>query len=44
MTSMYRYMEKVNPVMASRYQRERWISGTAGKGHDCPMPKVQGIF
>jgi len=38
MTSMYRYMEKVNPVMARRYQRERWIAGSTGKGHDCPSP------
>jgi len=38
MTSMYRYLEKVNPDMARRYQRERCFSGTTGKGHDCPDP------
>lgn len=41
MTSMYRYLEKVNPVMARSYQRERWTSGTTGKGHDCPTPRIQ---
>jgi len=38
MTSMYRYLEKVNSELARRYQHERWIAGSAGKGHDCPNP------
>ena len=38
MTSMYRFLEKVNPELARRYQRERWNSGTTGRGHDCPLP------
>jgi hypothetical protein len=38
MTSMYRYLKKVNPELARRYQRERWMMGTTGKGHDCPNP------
>ncbi len=37
-TSMYRYLEKVNPAMARSYQRERSHSGTTGWGHDCPSP------
>ena len=36
-TSMYRYLEKVNPAMARSYQRERSHSGTTGWGHDCPL-------
>ena len=39
MTSMYLYLEKVNPEMARHYQRDRWHSGTTGWGHDCPSPK-----
>ena len=41
LTSMYRFLEKVNPELAKRYQRERWISGTTGWGHDCPSPNEQ---
>jgi hypothetical protein len=37
---MYRYLEKVNPEMAQRYQQDRWHSRTTGKGHDCPSPAV----
>ena len=40
-TTMYRYLEKVNPEMAQRYQQDRWYSGTTGKGHDCPSPVVR---
>ena len=39
MTLMYRFLEKVNPEMARRYQIERWHSGTTGWGHDCPRPQ-----
>ena len=39
MTSMYRYLQRVNPEMSRRYQRDRWDSGTTGKGHDCPRPQ-----
>lgn len=39
MTSMYRFIEKVNPCLAQQYQRDRWHSGTTGWGHDCPSPK-----
>jgi hypothetical protein len=42
MTSMYRFLEKVNPEMARRYQIERWHSGTTGWGHDCPTPMKTG--
>jgi len=35
-TTMYRYLMLVNPVMGRAYQRERWHSGTTGKGRDCP--------
>jgi len=37
-TSMYRYLQKVNPAMARSYQRERAHAGTTGWGHDCPSP------
>ena len=40
MTSMYRYLEKVNPELARKYQRDRWNSGTTGKGYDCPSPFI----
>jgi len=39
MTSLYRFLEKVNPGIANRYQRDRYASGTTGKGHDCPNPR-----
>jgi len=38
MTSMYRYLGRINPEMARRYQQDRWSSGSTGKGHDCPDP------
>jgi hypothetical protein len=41
MTSMYRYLEKVNPELARKYQKERYHSGTTGKGRDCPTPRDQ---
>lgn len=44
MTSMFRYLEKVNPEMARRYQWERFSLGTTGKGHDCPTPRVQNMI
>jgi len=40
MTTMYRYLMLVNPLMGRAYQRERWHSGTTGKGRDCPNPEV----
>ncbi len=43
MTSMYRYLAKVNPELARKYQKERYHSGTTGKGHDCPSPKEQAL-
>ena len=44
MTTMHRYLEKVNPELARRYQRDRWHSGTAGWGHDCAAPQsVVGV-
>jgi len=41
MTSLYRFLEKVNPKMANRYQRDRYASGTTGKGHDCPTQRTR---
>ena len=43
MTTMHRYLEQVNPEMARLYQRERYQSGTTGRGHDCrnPFPKTK---
>jgi hypothetical protein len=38
MTGMYQYLMKVNPDLGKRYQKERYHSGTTGKGHDCPRP------
>jgi hypothetical protein len=38
-TTLYRYLEKVNPAMARSYQRERSHFGTTGWGHDCPSPE-----
>ena len=39
-TTMYRYLMLVNPPMGRAYQRERWHSGTTGKGRDCPNPEI----
>lgn len=39
MTTMYRFLMRVNPIMGRAYQRERWHSGTTGKGRDCPNPR-----
>ncbi len=44
MTSMYRFLEKVNPEMARHYQQDRWHSGTTGKGHDCPSPTFGDFY
>jgi len=37
-TTFYRFLMLMNPQLAKTYQRERWHSGTTGKGHDCPDP------
>jgi hypothetical protein len=39
-TTFYRFLMLVNPALGRQYQRERWHSGTTGKGHDCPYPKA----
>jgi len=38
--NMFNYMHMLNPILAKRYQVERWHSGTTGKGHNCPWPNV----
>ena len=35
---LFNYLSKVDSQMASKYQLERWHSGTTGWGHDCPTP------
>jgi hypothetical protein len=40
MTGMYQYLMKVNPDLGKKYQRDRYHSGTTGKGHDCPNPEI----
>lgn len=43
-TTFFRFLEKVNPEIARRYQRDRWHSGTTGRGHNCGAPKrIVGI-
>ena len=37
-TTFYRFLMLLNPQLAKTYQRERWHSGTTGKGHNCPDP------
>jgi hypothetical protein len=39
-TTMYQYLMRVNPLMGRAYQRDRWHSGTTGKGRDCPNPEI----
>jgi hypothetical protein len=36
-TTMYHYLEKVNPEMAERYQQDRWYSGTPEKQFASPL-------
>jgi hypothetical protein len=38
-TTFYRFLMLVNQPMGRQYQRDRWHSGTTGKGFDCPDPK-----
>ena len=43
-TTFFRFLEKINPEIARKYQRDRWHSGTTGRGHNCGAPKrVVGI-
>ena len=37
-TTFSRFLEMVNPEMGGRYKRDRWHSGTVGKGHNCGAP------
>jgi len=43
-TTFSRFLEMVNPEMGDRYKRDRWHSGTTGRGHNCGAPKrIVGI-
>lgn len=43
-TTFFRFLEKINPEIARKYQRDRWHSGTTGRGHNCGAPKrIVGI-
>jgi hypothetical protein len=34
----------LNPALGEAYRRERWHSGTTGKGHNCAAPRsVVGV-
>ena len=37
-TTFSRFLAMVNPEMGDRYKRDRWYSGTVGKGHNCGAP------
>lgn len=38
--TFYRFLMLLNPQLAKSYQKERWHSGTTGKGHNCPDPPL----
>ena len=33
------FITALNPTLGDEYKRERWHSGTTGKGHNCEAPK-----
>ena len=32
------FLSALEPELAEHYRRDRWNSGTTGKGHNCPSP------
>lgn len=41
-TNFFHALHDLDPLLGSRYQRERDQAGTTGWGHDCPSPPPQG--
>jgi hypothetical protein len=38
------FISALNPALGEAYKRDRWHSGTTGKGHNCRVPEsVVGI-
>jgi len=38
-------ISSLNPALGEAYKRDRWHSGTTGKGHNCGAPRgVVGVF
>jgi hypothetical protein len=33
------FVSALNPALGEAYKRDRWHSGTTGKGHNCRAPK-----
>ena len=36
--TLERFLRALDDDLAELYRRDRWHSGTTGKGHDCPSP------
>ena len=36
--TLERFLSALEPELAEQYRRDRWNSGTTGKGHNCPDP------
>jgi len=36
--TLERFLSAIDNELAERYRRDRWHSGTKGKGHNCPNP------
>jgi len=36
--TLERFLSAIDNELAERYRRDRWHSGTTGKGHNCPNP------
>jgi len=35
----------LNPALGEAYKKDRWHSGTTGKGHNCPAPRaIQKVY
>jgi hypothetical protein len=39
-TNLFGFLKQINPPLARKYQKDRWHSGTTGKGRNCPNPKI----
>ena len=36
--TLEKFLGALEPELAEQYRRDRWQSGTTGKGHNCPSP------
>ena len=38
--TLEKFLSALEEDLAEKYKRDRWHSGTTGKGHNCPVPKA----